>query len=57
MRDYLVPKEGFRVLFFIGKGGVGKTTSSAAVSLALAKKRIQNSDSLNRPGPQLGGCV
>ncbi|MCA6213977.1 MULTISPECIES: ArsA family ATPase [Thermococcus] len=38
MRDYLVPKEGFRVLFFIGKGGVGKTTSSAAVSLALAKK-------------------
>ena len=38
MRDYLVPKEGFRVLFFIGKGGVGKTTSSAAVSVALAKK-------------------
>lgn len=38
MRDYLVPKEGFRVLFFIGKGGVGKTTSSAAVSLALSKK-------------------
>ncbi|MCO6041038.1 ArsA family ATPase [Thermococcus alcaliphilus] len=38
MRDYLIPKEGFRVLFFIGKGGVGKTTSSAAVSLALAKK-------------------
>ncbi|WP_042697736.1 ArsA family ATPase [Thermococcus sp. PK] len=38
MKDYLAPKEGFRVLFFIGKGGVGKTTSSAAVSVALAKK-------------------
>ncbi|WP_175058878.1 ArsA family ATPase [Thermococcus sp. 2319x1] len=38
MKEYLIPKEGFRVLFFIGKGGVGKTTSSAAVSVALAKK-------------------
>ncbi|KUK17788.1 ArsA family ATPase [Thermococcus sibiricus] len=38
MRDYLIPKEGFRVLFFIGKGGVGKTTSSAAVSVALSKR-------------------
>jgi len=38
VREYLIPKEGFRVLFFIGKGGVGKTTSSAAVSVALSKK-------------------
>lgn len=38
MREYLTPKEGFRTIFFIGKGGVGKTTSSAAVSLVLAKK-------------------
>ncbi|USS40942.1 ArsA family ATPase [Thermococcus aggregans] len=38
MREYLIPKEGFRVLFFIGKGGVGKTTSSAAVSVALSKR-------------------
>jgi len=38
VRDYLIPKEGFRVLFFIGKGGVGKTTSSAAVSVALSKR-------------------
>jgi len=38
MREYLTPKEGFRVLFFIGKGGVGKTTGSAAVSVTLSKK-------------------
>ncbi|MBO8173650.1 MAG: ArsA family ATPase [Thermococcus sp.] len=38
MREYLIPEEGFRVLFFIGKGGVGKTTSAAATSIALAKK-------------------
>ena len=38
MREYLTPKEGFRVLFFIGKGGVGKTTGSAAVSVVLSKK-------------------
>ncbi|HDH45353.1 MAG TPA: ArsA family ATPase [Thermococcus sp.] len=38
MREYLIPKEGFRVLFFIGKGGVGKTTGSAAVSVTLSKK-------------------
>ncbi|ACS89302.1 MAG TPA: ArsA family ATPase [Thermococcaceae archaeon] len=38
MKEYLIPKEGFRVLFFIGKGGVGKTTSSAAVSAALSKR-------------------
>lgn len=38
MKEYLIPKEGFRVLFFIGKGGVGKTTTSAAAALTLAKK-------------------
>jgi len=38
MKDYLLPKEGFRVLFFIGKGGVGKTTTSAAVATALAER-------------------
>ncbi|MCD6558956.1 MAG: ArsA family ATPase [Palaeococcus sp.] len=38
MKDYLMPKKGFRTIFFIGKGGVGKTTSSAAASLILAKK-------------------
>jgi len=38
VKEYLIPKEGFRVLFFIGKGGVGKTTSSAAVSAALSKR-------------------
>ncbi|WP_457753606.1 ArsA family ATPase [Thermococcus sp.] len=38
MKDYLIPEEEFRVLFFIGKGGVGKTTSAAAASVALAKK-------------------
>ncbi|AHF79755.1 ArsA family ATPase [Thermococcus paralvinellae] len=38
MKEYLMPKEGFRVLFFIGKGGVGKTTSAAATSIALSKK-------------------
>ncbi|AIF69169.1 anion transporter [Palaeococcus pacificus DY20341] len=38
MKEYLKPKSGFRTIFFIGKGGVGKTTSSAAVSIALAKK-------------------
>ena len=38
MREYLIPKERFRVLFFIGKGGVGKTTGSAAVSVTLSKK-------------------
>lgn len=36
MKEYLLPKEGFRVLFFIGKGGVGKTTSAAATSIALS---------------------
>ncbi|ALM74312.1 ArsA family ATPase [Thermococcus barophilus] len=38
MRDYLLPEGGFRTLFFIGKGGVGKTTSAAATSVALAKR-------------------
>lgn len=38
MKEYLLPKEGFRTLFFIGKGGVGKTTTSAAVSVVLAEK-------------------
>jgi len=38
VREYLIPKEGFRVLFFIGKGGVRKTTGSAAVSVTLSKK-------------------
>jgi arsenite-transporting ATPase len=37
MREYLIPKKNFRVLFFIGKGGVGKTTTSAAVSVGLAE--------------------
>lgn len=38
MREYLLPKEGFRVLFIIGKGGVGKTTTSASIAVALAEK-------------------
>ncbi|ASJ03002.1 anion transporter [Thermococcus profundus] len=38
MREFLLPKEGFRTVFVIGKGGVGKTTTSAALSVALAKR-------------------
>jgi arsenite-transporting ATPase len=38
MREFLLPKEGFRVVFVIGKGGVGKTTTSASIATALAKK-------------------
>lgn len=38
MREYMVPKKNFRVLFFIGKGGVGKTTTSAATSVSLAER-------------------
>ncbi|WP_297436303.1 ArsA family ATPase [Thermococcus sp.] len=38
MRDYLLPKRGFRVIFVIGKGGVGKTTTSASISIALAER-------------------
>ncbi|MEA2599448.1 MAG: arsenite/tail-anchored protein-transporting ATPase [Acidobacteriota bacterium] len=36
--DAIAPA-GLRLLFFGGKGGVGKTTCSAAVALALAKRR------------------
>ncbi len=38
VRDFLIPKKDFRVVFFIGKGGVGKTTSAAATALSLAKR-------------------
>ncbi|WP_456396779.1 ArsA family ATPase [Thermococcus sp.] len=38
MREYLLPKSGFRTVFVIGKGGVGKTTTSAALAVALSKK-------------------
>ncbi|ACJ16395.1 Hypothetical arsA [Thermococcus onnurineus NA1] len=38
MREYLLPKEDFRTIFVIGKGGVGKTTTSASLAVALAKK-------------------
>ncbi|MBP1912908.1 ArsA family ATPase [Thermococcus stetteri] len=38
MREFLLPKEGFRVVFVIGKGGVGKTTTSASIATALAKR-------------------
>ena len=38
MREFLIPKEDFRVVFVIGKGGVGKTTTSAALATALSKK-------------------
>ncbi len=38
MREYLLPKSGFRTVFVIGKGGVGKTTTSAALAVTLAKK-------------------
>jgi len=38
MRNYLKPQKKFRVIFFIGKGGVGKTTTSAAVASYLASE-------------------
>jgi len=38
MREFFIPKKGYRVVFFIGKGGVGKTTSSAAAAIALAER-------------------
>jgi arsenite-transporting ATPase len=38
MRDYFLPKKKFRIIFFIGKGGVGKTTTSAAVASYLSGK-------------------
>ncbi|KUH34348.1 anion transporter [Thermococcus celericrescens] len=38
MREFFLPKKGYRVVFFIGKGGVGKTTSSAAAAAALAER-------------------
>ncbi|WP_297465687.1 ArsA family ATPase [Thermococcus sp.] len=38
MREYLLPKKGYRVVFVLGKGGVGKTTTSASISVALAER-------------------
>ncbi|WP_367883772.1 ArsA family ATPase [Thermococcus peptonophilus] len=38
MREFFLPKKDYRVVFFIGKGGVGKTTSSAAAAVALADR-------------------
>ena len=37
VREFLTPKKDFRVIFFIGKGGVGKTTSAAATAISLSK--------------------
>ncbi len=36
--EFLVPKNGFRVVFFVGKGGVGKTTSAASTAVSLADR-------------------
>ncbi len=41
MRDYFIPKKKFRVMFFIGKGGVGKTTTSAAVASYLSSLKYK----------------
>lgn len=41
MREFLIPKEGFRTIFVIGKGGVGKTTTSASLAMALAKAKYR----------------
>jgi len=38
MKEYLLPRKGYRVIFVIGKGGVGKTTTSAAIAVALAER-------------------
>lgn len=54
MKEYLSPKEGFKVLFFIGKGGVGKTTTSAATSVTLAKKGYKTLIVSTDPAHNLG---
>ncbi len=38
MYEFLLPKKDFRVVFVIGKGGVGKTTTSASLATTLAEK-------------------
>lgn len=54
---FLPPGTGTKVLFFVGKGGVGKTTSAAAMALCCARRGMRTLIASLDPAHNLGDVL